>query len=263
MEPIIVFHEVGKTFASAGVEAVRDVNLAIAEGEFVTLVGPSGCGKSTLLNMTAGLLLPTVGEVLYRGAPVRGINHRVGYMTQVDYLLPWRTLAGNVAVPLEIAGRPRREITDEVDRLLALVGLNGFGKSYPSQLSGGMRKRAALVRLLAYDPETLLMDEPFAALDAQMRLTLQVELKRLCLSLGKTVLFVTHDVDEAISLGDRCIVFGARPGTIERALDVGLPPDRDIKSLRFDPRYTAECAQLWRILAPTMDAEAARPETLR
>lgn len=236
-------------------EAVRDVNLEVAAGEFVTIVGPSGCGKSTLLNMIAGLLRPTRGDVRYAGAPIPDINVRIGYMTQVDHLLPWRTLAGNIAVPLEIAGRSRTEIATEIERLLVLVGLSGFGHAYPSQLSGGMRKRAALARLFAYDPETLLMDEPFAALDAQMRLALQVELKRLCRGLGKTVLFVTHDVDEAVALGDRCVVFTPRPGTIRTIVSIDLPADRNVRRLRYDPVYTAQCAALWRILAPDLDGD--------
>jgi len=260
-EALIAFRGVGKTFARGAVEAVRDVNLVVAPGEFLTLVGPSGCGKSTLLNMAAGLFLPSVGEVAYRGQRVDGINTRVGYMTQVDHLLPWRTLAGNIAVPLEIAGQHKTAIADEVDRLMALVGLAGFGDAYPSQLSGGMRKRAALARLLAYDPETLLMDEPFAALDAQMRLVMQVELRRLSRSLGKTVLFVTHDVDEAVALGDRCVVFTARPGTIDRVIDIALPADRDLRRLRFDPAYMAQCAELWRLMTPAL--EAAAPEAAR
>jgi NitT/TauT family transport system ATP-binding protein len=180
---------------------------------------------------------------------------RVGYMTQVDHLLPWRTLAGNIAVPLEIAEKSKREIAAEVDRLMTLVGLTGFGASYPTQLSGGMRKRAALARLFAYDPDTLLMDEPFAALDAQMRLVLQVELRRLCRALGKTVLFVTHDVDEAVALGDRCVVFTPRPGRVQKIIPVDLPADRDLRQLRYDPAYVAQCAALWRLLTPSL-AEA-------
>lgn len=254
----VEFTGVEKRFGA--MTAVRDINAVVYEGEFVCLVGPSGCGKSTLLNMTAGLLIPSAGTVKYRGVPVSGINRRVGYMTQSDHLLPWRTVARNVAVPAEIAGRSRREIDDTVDRLMTLVGLSGFEQSYPSQLSGGMRKRVALARLLAYDPETLLMDEPFGALDAQLRLTLQIELKRICNKLGKTVLFVTHDVDEAIALADRCMVFGPRPGTIQHVLDIALPPERDLKMLRFDPAYQAECAKLWRLLTPAIEAQTALGE---
>ncbi|RDJ20635.1 ABC transporter ATP-binding protein [Bosea caraganae] len=259
MSAIIVFQDVGKAFAN-GVQAVSGINLAVEEGDFITVVGPSGCGKSTILNMTAGLFQPSAGQVLYRGQPVTGINSRTGYMTQVDHLLPWRTVAGNIAVPLEIAGRGKKEIAGEVERLLALVGLVGFGASYPTQLSGGMRKRAALARLLAYDPETLLMDEPFGALDAQMRLTLQIQLKKLCRSLGKTVFFVTHDIDEAVALGDKCVVFTSRPGTIQQVITSSLPSERDLMTLRFNPAYAEECAQLWRILAPALEAQNSPQE---
>jgi len=255
----IRFTGVQKSFQAGGraFVAVRDVSLSVARGEVVTLVGPSGCGKSTLLNMTAGLFGPTQGRVEYDGAEVRGVNRRVGYMTQADHLLPWRTVAGNIAVPLQIRRVDKRVAQARVEELLALVGLSGFGASYPNQLSGGMRKRAALARLLASDPETILMDEPFGALDAQMRLTLQTELLRLCRRFGKTVLFVTHDVDEAVALADRCVVFAGRPGTIDHVLDVPLPRERNLIQLRADPRYVALCADLWRRLAPEAAGDAA------
>lgn len=236
--------------------AVTDINLSVTEGEFICLLGPSGCGKSTLLNMTAGLFQPTRGKVFYHGVPVTGINPRVGYMTQNDHLMPWRTVKGNIAVPLEIAGVPAPERAERVRDLIAQVGLKGFEASYPSQLSGGMRKRCALARLLAYDPETLLMDEPFGALDAQLRLRLQVELRSLCRRLNKTVLFVTHDVDEAVSLSDRCVVFTSRPGTIADVSPIAMAADRDITALRFDPVYQAECARIWHLLTPALHHQA-------
>lgn len=255
--PIISFIGVMKAFGPQKMVAVRDINLDVNSGEFITLVGPSGCGKSTLLNMAAGLFQPTEGQVTYQGRPVTRINRNVGYMTQADHLLPWRRVASNVAVPLEIAGWNKARIRGKVQELLQLVGLQGFENNWPSQLSGGMRKRTALARLLAYDPDTLLMDEPFGALDAQLRLMLQVELRRLCRALGKTVLFVTHDIDEAIALGDRCVVFSERPGTVREVIEIDLPPDRDLKSLRFDPNYTRQCAELWHILTPAIEAQAA------
>nr|WP_237142478.1 ABC transporter ATP-binding protein [Pseudomonas azotoformans] len=220
-KPFIRFSGVQKSFKVEGRQfvAVRNVSLEVQRGEIITLVGPSGCGKSTLLNMTAGLFGPTEGVVHYDGAEVNGVNTRVGYMTQADHLLPWRTVAGNIAVPLQIRRVPKAEIEARVEELMALVGLTGFGESYPNQLSGGMRKRAAMARLMASDPETLLMDEPFGALDAQMRLTLQTELLRLCRKLNKTVLFVTHDVDEAIAL--------ARP----------------LRGVRWPPRHHRPCAR--------------------
>ena len=252
--PLIEFRNVGKTFRTPEktVRAVENVNLSIPRGEFVTLVGPSGCGKSTLLNMTAGLFHPTDGSVHYDGREVTRYNLRTGYMTQNDHLLPWRDVVGNIAVPLEIQGKPRAGARDRVQQLIELVGLTGFEKSYPSQLSGGMRKRTALARLLAYDPETLLMDEPFAALDAQLRLNMQIELLSISRRLGKTILFVTHDLDEAVALADRIAVFSPRPGTIRRIVESPLPRDRDLLRLRHDPNYVSLTAELWDMIAPTL-----------
>jgi len=252
--PIVSFEGVGKTFNAHGknLEAVRDINLSIGSGEFVTLVGPSGCGKSTLLNMTAGLMAPSCGTVRYAGELVRGVHGHVGYMTQNDHLLPWRTVAGNVEVPLEIRSMPRRERADRVAQLIDMVGLKGFEKSYPTQISGGMRKRTALARVLAYDPETLLMDEPFAALDAQLRLQMQADLLALCAKLGKTVMFVTHDLDEAIALADRCVVFSSRPGSIMRVIETGLPHGRDLVELRFDRKFLDLAHELWETLTPAL-----------
>lgn len=254
---MIVFEGVGKQFMVDGkpLRAVQNIDLRVREGEILTLVGPSGCGKSTLLNMSAGLFAPTEGTVYYRGKVVEPYNPAVGYMTQSDHLLPWRDVMGNVAIPLEIKGLPRKEIRERVMDLLAMVGLNGFENNYPTQLSGGMRKRCALARLLAYDPETLLMDEPFAALDAMLRMRMQIEIRELCRRLGKTVIFVTHDLDEAVAIGDRCAVFTRRPGTIERVVDVPLAPDRDILKLRHDPDYMRITATLWDVLAPSVGLE--------
>ncbi len=255
----IEFRSVAKTFETSGqrIDVVRNIDLDIRAGEIVTLVGPSGCGKSTLLNMTAGLFSPTSGSVLYDGRPVTGMNRRVGYMTQSDHLLPWRSVADNIAAPLQIAGVAGAEVARRTEALIEQVGLAGFARSYPSQLSGGMRKRTALARLLAYDPDTLLMDEPFGALDAQLRLRLQIELRQLCRKFDKTVLFVTHDLDEAVSVGDRVAIFSARPGTILQTLAVPLPADRDMIRLRYDPEFMKTCARLWEIMAPALAAEEA------
>jgi NitT/TauT family transport system ATP-binding protein len=251
---LLEFRGVDKRFYVNGQwhTAVEAVDLDIAQGQVVTLVGPSGCGKSTLLNMAAGMFGPSSGRVLYRGEDLPGLNHRVGYMTQQDHLLPWRTVFDNIALPLEIRGAPKAHREQRTHELVHLVGLDGFERYYPTQISGGMRKRTALARLLAYDPETLLMDEPFGALDAQMRMSLQVELLRISRRLGKTVLFVTHDLDEAIALADRCVVFRGRPGRIVETIEVDLPADRDLTALRFDARYVQLTQQLWRVMAPDM-----------
>lgn len=253
---LIAFENVSKSFTTSNrdLEAVRQINLLVQPGEFVTLVGPSGCGKSTLLNMVAGLMAPSSGTVSYCGKIVTGINGRVGYMTQNDHLLPWRTIRGNIEVPLEIRGMKSRERGERAAQLIELVGLKGFEASYPTQVSGGMRKRTALARLLAYDPDTLLMDEPFAALDAQLRMAMQSELLKVRERLGKTVIFVTHDLDEAIALADRCVVFSSRPGTIVQVIETGLPRSRDLISLRFDPKFLSLAHALWETLTPELRA---------
>lgn len=253
---VISFRNVAKAFTVKGgaKQASHSINVDIQQGQVVTIVGPSGCGKSTLLNMVAGLFAPTEGQVLYSGQPVKGINGRTGYMTQSDHLLPWRDVVGNIAVPLEIRGVGKAERQARIRELVALVGLEGHEKAYPSQLSGGMRKRAALARLLAYDPETLLMDEPFAALDAQLRMRMQTELFKLSRQLKKTVLFVTHDLDEAVALGDRCLIFSGRPGTIVRDVTIPLGDERNILQLRKDPRYHQLCGDLWEFITPSQDA---------
>ncbi len=256
-EAIVHFEGVEKAFNSTNgpVVAVRDLNLSVYRGEILTVVGPSGCGKSTILNMTAGLFAPTNGIVRYAGDKVAGPNRKTGYMTQKDHLLPWRTVEDNISVPLEIRGWDRKKRADRVAELTQLVGLAGFEKAYPSQLSGGMRKRTALARLLAYDPETLLLDEPFAALDPQLRAKMQSELVRLCRTMSKTVIFVTHDLDEAVALGDRCAVFTPRPGTIREIVDVPLPSDRNILRLRNNETFTKLAARLWDIIVPEEEGE--------
>lgn len=249
--PLIRYENFGKSFGT--LVATKDVELSIRKGEFITLVGPSGCGKSTLLNAAAGVFQPTEGAVYYEGDMVTGYNRKVGYMTQSDHLLPWRTVERNIALPLEIRGLSSTQIRSRVEELIDLVGLNGFSKSYPSQLSGGMRKRCALARVLAYDPETLLMDEPFGALDAQLRLAMQVELRTLCLKLGKTVVFVTHDLDEAVALADRCVVFSERPGRVRQIMEINLPRERNLYRLRGDLQYAKLTTSVWELLAPAFE----------
>lgn len=258
---MISFRNVAKAFQgkTGSVLAIRDVNLDVSMGEIVTLVGPSGCGKSTLLNIIAGLMPPTSGEVFYGGKPVTGIHSDVGYMTQNDHLLPWRTIAGNIAVPLEIRGVAPGAAKDRVGELIDIVGLTGFGEAYPTQVSGGMRKRAALARMLAYNPRTLLMDEPFGALDAQLRTRLQGVLLDLCRRLDKTVLFVTHDLDEAIALADRCVVFSKRPGTIVKHIEVDLPRVRNLAEVRFDDRFLRQTKKLWSLFSENNWIEDSDP----
>jgi NitT/TauT family transport system ATP-binding protein len=225
--------------------AVEDVSATIAPGEFVCLLGPSGCGKSTLLNVIAGLGAPAAGTARVAGRPVTAIDPRVGYMFQKDALLPWATTLGNVLLPMEAAGAPD---PDEARRLIRLVGLQGFERHYPWQLSGGMRKRVQLARLLAQKPDVLLMDEPFGALDAQTRLAMHEEFLRLWEANRQTVLFVTHDLAEAITLADRILLFSPRPGRIKAEYHVDLPRPRDVTGAMGQGGFHALFEKLWSAL---------------
>ncbi|HLU44321.1 MAG TPA: ABC transporter ATP-binding protein [Natronosporangium sp.] len=236
------------------VTALSRVDLEVREGEFVALLGPSGCGKSTLLNMVAGLIKPTKGEILYRGATLTGPNTNIGYMTQRDSILPWRTVAQNIALPLQIRRVPKKERTQRVAQYVEMVGLTGFEHAYPSALSGGMRKRVGLAQAMVYEPETLLLDEPFGALDAILRLRMQAELLALIDKLGATVLFVTHDMDEAITLADRVVVMSARPARIVDDINVSLPRPRNLEELQFQPEYQEVRRRVWRNLSREIQA---------
>jgi NitT/TauT family transport system ATP-binding protein len=238
-----------KTFQVRGqdIEAVHPTDLDIFPHEFIALVGPSGCGKSTILNMIAGLMRPTAGEVLYDGAPVSGPNRRVGYMTQKDTLLPWRTTKDNIRIALELKSHatPRAEADERVRQMIELVGLTGFENHTPAELSGGMRKRAAMARTLIYEPETLLMDEPFGALDSQLKLLMLDQLQSLTQHRHMSVVFVTHDLGEAITLSDRIVVMSARPGRIRAIHDVKLERPRDVFKVRFTPAFSEQHERLW------------------
>ncbi|MBI2881898.1 MAG: ABC transporter ATP-binding protein [Candidatus Tectomicrobia bacterium] len=225
--------------------ALRDINLAIEPGEFVTLVGPSGCGKSTLLHMAAGLLPPTEGVVRYEGEEVRGVNTRVGYITQADNLLPWRPLLGNVELALEFKGFPPAERRRRAFEFIQIAGLQGFEGFYPHELSGGMRKRAGIIRTLAWDPPALLMDEPFGPLDAQTRTIMQDELLKLWARSRKTTLFVTHDLVESIALSDRIIVMSRQPGSIVNVYKVEIPRPRDVFRIHDCPGFSDLYKLLW------------------
>lgn len=238
-----------KVFEAHGnaITALHGIDLDINEGEFIALVGPSGCGKSTVLNLVAGLFDVSEGTVTYDGAAITGLNRKVGYMTQKDTLLAWRDTEANIGIALELAVRsvPQAEIKRRVAEMIELVGLKGFEKHYPNELSGGMRRRVALARTLIYNPETLLMDEPFGALDAQLKLLMLDELQRLTQERGMTVIFVTHDLGEAIALADRVAVFSARPGRIKMIRDIDLPRPRDVFNVRFTEQFRALHEELW------------------
>ncbi|MEU1734924.1 ABC transporter ATP-binding protein [Streptosporangium sp. NPDC020145] len=253
---------VGKEFAVRGADrpftALDDVDLDVREGEFLTLVGPSGCGKSTLLDLLAGLAVPSRGRILLDGTPVEGPGLDRGVVFQQYALFPWRTALSNVEFGLEAKAVPKRERAERARAHLELVGLRGFEERYPHELSGGMRQRVAIARSLAFDPEVLLMDEPFAALDAQTRESLQEELLRIWQRTGKTVVFITHGIDEAVYLGQRVAVMTSRPGRIKRILDIEF--DSREGDLRADARFGAYRHEVWTLLREEA-AGAARIET--
>jgi NitT/TauT family transport system ATP-binding protein len=250
MAAAVEFDHITCTFASrsggGSYTAVKDVTLSIGEGEFVSVVGPTGCGKSTLLNVAAGLLKPSSGTMRIFGEPLAGINRRAGYMFQAEALMPWRNALRNVTAGLEFRGVPMDEARRRGEEWLERVGLAGFGDRYPHQLSGGMRKRTALAQLLILDPPILLMDEPFSALDIQTRQLMENELLELWSANRKSVIFITHDLEEAISLSDRVVVLSAGPATHpigELAID--LPRPRDVQEIRLSPRFIELHDRIW------------------
>ncbi len=240
------FRKVAKEFGA--LTAVRDISFEVREGEFVSVVGPSGCGKSTILSMTAGLYQPTRGEVLVSGEAVRGPNAHVGFMLQKDLLLPWRTIRANVEFGLEARGAGRAERRARAEAELRRCQLAGFEDHYPYQLSGGMRQRAALARTLAIDPEIILLDEPFSALDAQTKLILQNSFAKTIAAERKTTLLITHDLAEAVLMSDRILVLSERPGTIVAEIAVDLPHRDEPLKRRMMPEVSGYAAELFRHL---------------
>jgi NitT/TauT family transport system ATP-binding protein len=262
--PALAFERITCTFAArAGAggsqhgryTAVKDATITVGRGEFVSVVGPTGCGKSTLLNVAAGLLQPSSGSIAVFGESLEGLNRKAGYMFQADSLMPWRSALSNVTAGLQFRGTPRGVAEAKGREWLARVGLAGFDNRYPHQLSGGMKKRVALAQMLIMDPEILLMDEPFSALDVQTRALMENELLELWSANRKSVLFITHDLEEAISLSDRVVVLSAGPGTHpigEFAID--LPRPRDVAEIRLTPRFVELHEAIWH----TMKAEVLK-----
>jgi NitT/TauT family transport system ATP-binding protein len=235
---------------SGSIEAVKDVSFSIRRGEFIALLGPSGSGKSTVLNMIATLVRPTSGQILIDGKPI--VAHRatpnVGYVFQRDTLFPWRTVADNIGYGLELAGIPKTQRAERIATSIEHAGLAGFGEAYPSSLSGGMRQRAALMRTIVVEPEILLMDEPFGALDTHTKIDMHDVLLKIWEREQQTVLFVTHDLGEALTLADRIILFSARPGRIKETFEVDFPRPRDPVRLRETPRYAELFTHIWHSL---------------
>ncbi|WP_088285282.1 ABC transporter ATP-binding protein [Ideonella sp. A 288] len=256
--PALALHDVACTFVDKHdpgqrYTAVRDVTLTVGAGEFVSVVGPTGCGKSTLLNVGAGLLAPSTGRVEVFGQPLQGLNARAGYMFQTESLMPWRTALGNVVAGLEFRGMPMDQANEQAEAWLRRVGLGGFGDRYPHQLSGGMRKRVSLAQTLAPDPDIILMDEPFSALDIQTRQLMENEVLDIWQGTTgtgrKAVLFITHDLDEAIAMSDRVVVLSAGPASHpigEFAIDLERP--RDVAEVRSAPRFIELHKAIWAVL---------------
>jgi len=241
-----------KSFQLAGttIEAVRDVSFSVRRGEFVAVLGPSGCGKSTVLNMIATLVKPSSGEILIDGRPVISgkATPNVGYVFQRDTLFPWRTVADNIGYGLQLAAVPDAELKARVAASVAQAGLKGFEHAYPSALSGGMRQRAALMRTLVVEPQILLMDEPFGALDTHTKIDMHQVLLRIWEREQQTVVFVTHDLGEALTLADRIILFSARPGQVKDTFDVDFARPRDAVKVRETPRYAELFQHIWHSL---------------
>jgi NitT/TauT family transport system ATP-binding protein len=242
--PAVALKDVGRRFADY--TAVQDITFDVAKGRFVAIVGPSGCGKSTVLNMIAGLLAPSAGAVDIFGEPLAGINRRAAYMFQQDALLPWKTVVGNVQFGLDLRGRDRRDARAEAVAWIDRVGLSGFADRYPHQLSGGMRKRVAMAQAWIVQPDLLLMDEPFGALDVHTRLRMESEILHLWTDSKQTVIFVTHDLEEAISLADEVLVLSAGPAShVVGRYVVDLPRPRSLIDIKLAPRFHELFRSIW------------------
>ena len=256
--------DVAFRLAGGGVyRAVEQANLAIADGEFVSIVGPTGCGKSTLLNIAAGLLVPAAGSVSIYGAALAGLNRQAGYLFQADALFPWKTAIENVAIGPETAGVARSKARADAQQWLSRVGLGSFGDRYPHMLSGGQRKRVGLAQVLIRDPKILLMDEPFGPLDAQTRQIMGNLLLDLWSAERKAVLFVTHDLEEAIALSDRVVIMSAGPAArIIGDWTVTLPRPRDIGEIKLDPAFHVLHREIWQMLKAEVSKGYAQAEAV-
>ncbi|MBA0126401.1 ABC transporter ATP-binding protein [Haloechinothrix sp. YIM 98757] len=258
-QPQLRVASLGKTFSRnrKTVHALQDVSFDVPRGQFLSILGPSGCGKSTLLHIIGGFEQASSGSLLLDGRPVAGPGRDRGMMFQQATLFPWKTIESNVAWPFIVDGHKRGEARERAHELLATVGLSGFERSYPAELSGGMRQRAALARTLGLSPDILLMDEPFGALDAQTRELMQEELTRIWEHSGLTVIFITHDIDEAVFLGDRVLVMGARPGRIIADVDVELGRPRGTTTKK-DPQMAEYHSHFWELIRQEAGPQADR-----
>ncbi|MET0676307.1 MAG: ABC transporter ATP-binding protein [Bradyrhizobium sp.] len=247
-DPPLVVERVAKSYEFDGkiMPVIADLSLTLGKGEIISVVGPSGCGKTTLLNTLCGLLVPDTGRIRWHGREVRGQPQNVGYMLQKDLLLPWRTALGNTMLGLEIRGVAAAEAQDRGRAVLDQLGLHGFADHYPSTLSGGMRQRVALARTLVNDPDVLLLDEPFAALDFQSKLLIENDMLAMVRRGGRSMLLITHDIEEAVSLADRVIVLSRRPTWVKAIYDIELGADRsDMIALRETPEFSRYVRRIW------------------
>jgi len=264
MAHAVTLKNVSKSFGNGAhtVAVLQDLDIKVERGTFLSIVGPSGCGKTTLLNLVAGFLAPNSGHVLINESPIRGINDRLnlGYITQENRLFAWLTLQQNVGFPLKARGFDRAEREHTVSVLLEMVGLLGFEACYPYQLSGGMQKRASLAQALSYDPEILLMDEPFGSLDSQTRIQLHQELLEIWGRLDNTVIFVTHDLAEAIALSDRVVVLSRRPGTVKGQLTINLSRPRNIFQIHEHREYRECHSALWHLIEEELAPNRGRTD---
>ena len=258
---VIEVARVSKTFETSRqgkVVALEDITIDVSYGEFVTVVGPSGCGKSTLLKMIAGLTPLSAGKILYQGEEVRGLNTKVGYVPQESKLFPWLTLEENVAFGLDARRFSKAERENRIRHFVRLAGLEGFENHYPSQLSGGMSKRASIIRALVYEPAVILMDEPFGPLDAQTRMILQDELLKIWEQKRQTIVFVTHDLVEAVALADRVAIITHRPGTIKDIINVPMDRPRNIFEIHRQKGFDEAHARLWNIFRHELKIQSDR-----
>lgn len=259
--PAIELINVSRRFVSPtgkSLTALRDFNMVVEPGEFVAVVGPTGCGKSTTLNLVTGLARPSAGEVRLMGGPVNGIDPRVGFVFQTDALFPWRNVIDNVMAGPLFRGKSHAEATRSAKDWLARVGLSRFEQHYPHQLSGGMRKRVSLAQTFINEPEILLMDEPFSALDVQTRTVMHEELLRLWAERKASVIFVTHDLEEAVALADKVYVLTAGPATVKSVYPINLPRPRVVADIRYEPRFIEYCRTIWEDLRDEVEMSYRR-----
>jgi ABC-type nitrate/sulfonate/bicarbonate transport system ATPase subunit len=262
-DSVLAFDDIRQDFPVPGraatMRVLDGISFEVRAGKFTAVIGPSGCGKSTLLQMAAGLLAPTAGAVRHRGRKVEGVNREVGFVPQQAQLFPWKTLAENIELPLLLRGVAAEERRERVAQAISSVALDGFGNHYPNQLSGGMQKRGSIARTLVYRPDVILMDEPFGALDAQTRMVMQSDLQTLSAEVGATVVFVTHDITEAILLADDVVVLSQRPSRMLAYIPIDLPRPRDMFEPFRNPRFDQAYETVWAAFSSQV-AGARRPQ---